>query len=321
MDESVGLSIVIPVYNSSQTIGRLVHDLGNLKISGGFEIILVNDGSADNSQQVCEELTRTSLVPVTVVEHTKNYGEHNAVMSGFRWVNGRYVITMDDDFQNPPDEVPRLYEFIQKQDKDVVYCDYEEKRDAWWRNWGSWFAEKTANMVLDKPKDLYWSSFRCMKRFVVDEIACDRGPFPYIDGLIFQVTNNISFTTVQHHTRRTGESNYDLSRLVRLWLSILINFSAKPLRLGIFFGAGLVCIGAVGLLSIFFELFFLDTVSREGTLLTMIGFLVAGGQFLMLALVGEYVGRAYLAIGKKPQSVIRKVLKPKRENFPHSKNE
>ena len=139
MDESVGLSIVIPVYNSSQTIGRLVHDLGNLKISGGFEIILVNDGSADNSQQVCEELTRTSLVPVTVVEHTKNYGEHNAVMSGFRWVNGRYVITMDDDFQNPPDEVPRLYEFIQKQDKDVVYCDYEEKRDAWWRNWGSWF--------------------------------------------------------------------------------------------------------------------------------------------------------------------------------------
>jgi undecaprenyl-phosphate 4-deoxy-4-formamido-L-arabinose transferase len=321
MDESVGLSIVIPVFNSSQTIGCLVRDLGSLKISGGLEIILVNDGSTDNSQQVCEELARTSLVPVTVIEHTKNYGEHNAVMSGFRLVNGRYVITMDDDFQNPPDEIPRLYESIQKQDKDVIYCDYNVKQNVWWRNWGSWLAEKTANAVLDKPKDLYWSSFRCVKRFVVDEIARDRGPFPYIDGLIFQITNNISFINAQHHSRRIGKSHYSLSRLIRLWSSIVVNFSVRPLRLGIFFGAGLICIGALGLLSIFSELFFLDIVSREGNLLITVGFLIAGGQFLMLGLVGEYIGRTYLAIGKKPQSIVRKVLRPKKENSSYSGNE
>ena len=321
MDESVGLSIVIPVFNSSQTIGRLVHDLENLRISGGFEIILVNDGSTDNSQQICEELARVSSVPLTVIEHTKNYGEHNAVISGFRRVNGRYVITMDDDFQNPPKEVPHLYESIQKQNEDVIYCDYDERQDVLWRRGGSWLADKTANMVLDKPKNIYLSSFRCMKRFVVDEIAHNRGPFPYIDGLVFQITKNVCNVKTQHHARMMSKSNYNFSRLTRLWLNLFINFSIKPLRLGIFFGTGLISIGALGLLSIFFGLFFLDTVSQEGNLLIMIGLLIAGSQFLMLALVGEYIARAYLTLGKKPQSIVRKVLEPKRENSSHSGNE
>ncbi len=144
-----GLSIVVPVYRGAATVGRLVEALSDLLPAGELEIVLVNDGSPDNSGDVCRELLTTARVPVTYIEHARNYGEHNAVMTGLRHVRGDFVITMDDDLQNPPEEVVKLYNHARSGDWDVVYTRYAVKQHDGWRNLGSRFANAVADRLLD----------------------------------------------------------------------------------------------------------------------------------------------------------------------------
>src|ERR1700750_701401 len=129
-----GLSIVVPVYRGAATIARLVDALSDLNPAGGLEVVLVNDGSPDNSDEVCRDLLQTARVPLIYVEHARNYGEHSAVMTGLRHARGAYVITMDDDLQNPPEEVVRLYDHARTGGWDVVYTRYAVKQHAGWAN-------------------------------------------------------------------------------------------------------------------------------------------------------------------------------------------
>src|SRR6516165_9779881 len=181
MPGRLALSIVIPVYNGASSIAHLVRALENLSIAGGHEIVLVNDGSADNSLAVCHALFDEARVPMTIISLARNYGEHNAVMAGLHYANGDHIITMDDDLQNPPEEVQRLLTFAQRNGKDVVYTYYFEKQHPVWRNMASRFANRVADFILDKPRGLYLSSFRCMTAFVAREVIRYEGPFPYID--------------------------------------------------------------------------------------------------------------------------------------------
>jgi len=183
---TLALSIVIPVYNGAASIGELVEALETLDIPGGHEIVLVNDGSPDNSLAICREIIARARIPITLIDHARNFGEHNAVMTGLRHTRGAHVINMDDDLQNPPEEVTRLLAYAQETGADVIYTYYDEKQHAGWRNLGSQFTNWVASFVLDKPKGLYLSSFRCMSAFVVREITRYEGPFPYIDGLILR---------------------------------------------------------------------------------------------------------------------------------------
>src|SRR4029077_8844532 len=214
------LSIVIPVYNGAGSLADLVGALEELPIPGGHEIVLVEDGSADNSLAVCQALFDKTSVPMTIVSLARNFGEHNAVLAGLRYARGAHVITMDDDLQNPPEEVQRLLAFAQRNGKDVVYTYYRDKRHALWRNLASRFANRVANFVLDKPKGLYLSSFRCMTAFVARELIRYDGPFPYVDGLILQVTHNVDRLLVNHLPRAAGSSNYTVRRLLRLWMNM-----------------------------------------------------------------------------------------------------
>src|ERR1700674_4886088 len=145
------LSIVIPVYNGASSIGELVAALEDLQIPGGHEIVLVNDGSPDDSLAVCRALVEQARVPMVLIDLSRNYGEHNAVMAGLRHTTGAHVITMDDDLQNPPEEVARLLAFAQESGHEVIYTRYEEKQHAGWRNLGSQFTNWVAGFVLDKP--------------------------------------------------------------------------------------------------------------------------------------------------------------------------
>ncbi len=198
------LSIVIPVYNGASSIAELVGALEEISIEGGHEIVLVNDSSPDNSLEVCTALIDKARVPITLVSLARNYGEHNAVMAGLRYASGAHVITMDDDLQNPPEEIGRLLEFAQRSAKEVIYTYYDDKRHAPWRNIGSRFTNRVADFVLEKPAGFYLSSFRCMSAFVVREITRYEGPFPYIDGLILQVTQDIDRLLVRHLPRAVG---------------------------------------------------------------------------------------------------------------------
>ena len=253
MDRPYTLSIVVPVYNGAASVGELVQALEALDIPGGHELVLVNDGSPDNSREVCLDLVKTAKIPVTLVDHARNYGEHNAVMTGLRHARGKWVINMDDDLQNPPTEVARLLAYAQETKHEVVYTYYDEKQHAGWRNLGSAFTNWCATQLLDKPKDLYLSSFRCMSAFLVERILDYHGPFPYIDGLILQITRDIGRLKVQHLPRAIGRSNYTLRRLVRLWLNMFVNFSVMPLRLASVAGMFLAGIGLLGVIVVFVE--------------------------------------------------------------------
>jgi glycosyltransferase involved in cell wall biosynthesis len=303
----VGLSIVVPVYRGAATVGLLVDALSALHPVGGLEIILVNDGSPDNSGEVCQELVRRATVPVTYIEHARNYGEHNAVMTGLREVRGAYTITMDDDLQNPPEEVIRLYDHARLGNWDAVYTRYEVKQHAGWRNLGSRFANAVADHLLDKPKGLYLSSFRCMSALVVRSLTRYQGPYPYVDGLIMQVTQRIDSIEVSHLPRAEGRSNYNFRRLVRLWLNLATSFSLAPLRLAIYAGLFMAMLGTIGAVGAIMEALLLhDTPSGWASTMTVI-LLVAGVQSMILGVLGEYVGRTFLSANGKPQGTIRMI--------------
>jgi undecaprenyl-phosphate 4-deoxy-4-formamido-L-arabinose transferase len=304
-----GLSIVVPVYRGAATVGTLVEALSALKPEGGIEIVLVNDGSPDNSGDVCRALQRAARVPLTYIEHARNYGEHNAVMTGLRHARGAYVITMDDDLQNPPEEVIKLYDHARLGNWDVVYTRYAVKEHEGWRNLGSRFANGAADLLLDKPKGLYLSSFRCMSALVVREVTNYRGPYPYVDGLIMQVTQRLDSIEVKHLARMEGRSNYTLKRLVLLWLNLATNFSVLPLRLAILAGVAMGFFGLLGALLVFVEALMGETPSGWASSMTVM-LLIAGVQFLILGVLGEYVGRAFLSANGKPQGVVREAVGP-----------
>ncbi len=307
MDSGVGLSIVVPVYNGAATVAKLVAELSALRPEGGLEIILVNDGSPDNSAEACRALLPEATVPLTYIEHARNFGEHNAVMTGLRHARGAYVITMDDDLQNPPEEVVKLYDHARLGNWDVVYTRYGVKEHAGWRNLGSRFANQVADQLLDKPRGLYLSSFRCMSAFVVAAVGRYQGPYPYVDGLIMQVTQRIGSIEVKHLPRMEGRSNYTLRRLVRLWLNLATSFSLAPLRLATYAGLGLALLGGIGAVATIVEALFLrETPSGWASTMTAI-LLVGGVQSMMLGIIGEYVGRTFLSANGKPQGTVRLV--------------
>ena len=302
-----GLSIVVPVYRGAATVGLLVDALAALRPEGGLEVILVNDGSPDNSAEVCQALLQSALVPLVYVEHSRNFGEHNAVMSGLRVARGAYVITMDDDLQNPSEEVLKLYDHARLGGWDVVYTRYAEKKHAAWRNLGSRFANQVADWLLDKPAGLYLSSFRCMSAELVRNVTRYQGPYPYIDGLIMQITQRIDSIEVKHLPRAEGRSNYTLRRLVRLWLNLATSFSLAPLRFAMLMGAAMSVLGTAGaVFTIIDALMDHERPSGWASTMTVI-LLVAGVQSMVLGVMGEYIGRTFLSANGKPQGIVRQV--------------
>lgn len=306
---ATALSFVIPLYNSAATIVDLVRDIDALKVPGGHEIVLVNDGSRDATSGICRELVRTTRTPVTYVEHARNFGEHNAVLTGWRHARGAHIVNLDDDGQHPPAEAVRLWEHARETGADVVFGHYTVKQHSLWRNFGSWFTNRMTDWALEKPTGFYLSSFRCVTALVATEVARNTGPAPYIDGLILQVTQRIASLKVRHEQRKAGASGYTFRRLVRLWLSAWINFSVLPLRVATVLGltmagVGLLGIGWVGWLWLSHRGPAFGWGSLMATLLVF-----AGTQLVLLGVLGEYIGRMYLTVNQRPQAVVREVVR------------
>ena len=304
------LTVVIPVFNGAATIGPLVKALSETEFPGPFEVVLVNDGSADNSIEVCHRLVDDVHCPITLVDLARNFGEHNAVMAGLRHARGRWIITIDDDFQNPPSEVRRLLEFSIEADVDVVYTYYRDRHHSWLRRLGSRLANYVADVLLDKPRGLYLSSFRCISQWAAQQVIGYEGPFPYVDGLLLQVTQRVRSIEAEHLPRLSGKSNYNLRRLIRLWLSLALNFSVMPLRISTLLGLLLTVFG-VGFFVLIVVDYFLHGSPVPGWASTVsIILLFSGAQLVMIGLVGEYLGRVYLTLNQRPQFVVRDVIRP-----------
>jgi undecaprenyl-phosphate 4-deoxy-4-formamido-L-arabinose transferase len=304
------LSLVIPVYNGSRTIGPLVERITTVFASTLFEIVLVNDGSEDDSETTCTELAENFPRNVTFVHLSRNFGEHSAVLAGLSYARGRYIAVLDDDGQNPPEEVVPMVQELKRKNYDVVYGHYIDKQHSCFRNAGSRFNDRIATLMLHKPKDLYLSSFKVINRFLVDEIIKYRGPFPYIDGLIYRTTRKIGQIQVGHRANISGPSRYTFRKLVRLWLNMFLNFSIKPLRLSVYVGLFVACLSILALGLILMDKIWITPNLTLGvpTVLASIVFF-SGVQLMILGLIGEYLGRLYLDQTGTPQYIVRYVTR------------
>jgi glycosyltransferase involved in cell wall biosynthesis len=302
---------VIPVYNGEQSIGRLTDELVSvLKELYNLEIVLVNDNSPDNSEAVCEGLFKKYPDIVCFFSLAKNVGEHNAVMAGLNQATGDYMVIMDDDFQNPITEVAKLVNYAAQNDCDVTYTYYRKKKHSFFRNLGSRFNDRVANVMLKKPKNLYLSSFKALNRFIVDEIKKYDLPYPYIDGLILRTTDKIAKVEVEHRERAIGRSGYTFTKLVRLWLNMFTSFSILPLRVSAIMGMIFSLLGlALGVFTVIEKLANPDLPIGYAATIVVIS-IFAGIQLLSLGMIGEYVGRIFMSFNKKPQYTIRKRFAP-----------
>ena len=300
------LSLVIPVYNGSATIRTVVEQIRRVFAAERFEIILVDDGSNDDTEKVCAQLVAPSPENITALQLSRNFGEHNAVLAGLSYARGDYIAVLDDDGQNPPEEVVRMLAELKRGNYDVVYGHYIEKKHSWFRNLGSRFNDRIATFMLGKPRELYLSSFKVMNRFLVDEITKYRGPFPYADGLIYRTTRRIAQIAVEHRASTDQPSRYTFRRLVRLWLNMFLNFSIAPLRVSVYVGLITSCFSVVALFLILIDKLWIQKDLTVG-IPTVLGAIVcfSGIQLMMLGLVGEYLGRLYLDQTGTPQYIVR----------------
>jgi undecaprenyl-phosphate 4-deoxy-4-formamido-L-arabinose transferase len=298
------LSVVIPVYNSEQSIGPLVQQLLQQLGSLALEVVLVNDGSRDRSEQVIMQLA-AAHPQVKAISLRRNFGEFNAVMCGLNHCTGAYVTIIDDDFQNPPTEILKLLQKAETEQLDVVYASYGRKQHSFFRNAGSWLFNWVVTQLIDKPRQLYLSSFKLISRPVVQEIIQYKGPYPFIDGLIFAVTRNVGSQLVMHEKRKEGKSNYNLRKLVSLFLNMFIICSPRPLR--ILFLSGWLFI-FLGLLAVLFEtliIWFFEEYYKAEHIVWITLVLVMGLQFFAMGLLGEYLGKIMMTQNGWPQYVIK----------------
>jgi undecaprenyl-phosphate 4-deoxy-4-formamido-L-arabinose transferase len=324
--KKVKLSIVIPLYNSENTIEKLIKTLINQigKLFQSLEIVLVNDDSKDKTEDKVLHLYEKYPNNIKYIALTKNFGEHNAVMCGLNYVTGDYAVIMDDDFQNPPAEVIKLVNKI-KEGYDVVYSFYKKKKHSWLRVLGSKFNDWVATKLLKKPKGLYLSSFKILNKEVVDRIIQYKGPYPYIDGIILQMTNNIGTQECLHAKREEGKSNYTLKKLIHLWLNMFTGFSIIPLRISSYIG---IIMSAFSLLlALFFTVSYFSggilkkQIIPPGWASVIVAVTFLGGiQLILIGIIGEYLGRLFLTVNQLPQYTIKKVY-IKSDNSKSKENE
>ncbi|GAB3950662.1 glycosyltransferase family 2 protein [Spirosoma harenae] len=296
------LSVVIPVYNSERTIGPLVEHLQTCLSDCVFEIVLVNDGSRDRSEAVCSKLA-AKFLNVKLVSLRKNFGEFNAVLCGLNHTIGQYAVIIDDDFQNPPEAILTLVETAKMGQYDVVYSRYAEKQHHWFRNLGSWLVNTLTTYSIGKPRNLYLSSFKLIHRDVINEIIRYRGPYPYIDGLIFRVTRNVGSVEVPHNARSEGRSSYTVRKLIALFLNVFIGYSLWPIRLFTIIGAGLFLLGIItGIILLIGYVTRAFVLPGWGIVVWAIG-TGLGLQMLFLGVLGEYLGKLFMAYSGLPPYV------------------
>jgi len=299
------LSIVVPVYNSASTLDMLLERLTKIveTITQSYEVILVDDGSRDDSWAIIQSLRANYGDRLVAVQLMRNYGQHNTLMCGLGVARGEYVVTMDDDLQNPPEEIPKLLAHIKQHGLDLVYGCPSNRNHAAWRNLGSsivWHFYRTVfrNPVTPTP-------FRIMTHQLAHSVMFYDLNFTYLDGLLAWCTSRIAGVEVEHHARAQGNSGYSLGKLLGLALNLYTNFSLIPLQ--IVGGLGFVVAGAGFLVGIYYLFqFFASNIAVPGFASTIIAILILGGaQLLALGVIGEYLGRLHLNVNRKPQYVIR----------------
>ncbi len=296
-------SIVVPVFNSEYMLVKLFESLGKVfvKLEKTVQFVFVDDGSNDSSWEVLKGIKKSSSENVVIVRLNKNYGQGNSTFCGLGYAKGNRIITMDDDLQQPPEEIPKLIELFESEKRELVYGVYKSKKHSAARNAGSKIIRKTAKRFMDKPEMA--SSFRLFSGKLNQKILQHKSNFIFIDELLWWYTSKISFVFVEHRKRVGSKSGYTYGKLWKLLTNLLIHYTNFPLRLmvygGLFFSILFLIITVYYLLAkAFYDV-------PLGYTSIIVGIMFSTSMILFsLGVIGEYVSRLYTFQNRKPPFIV-----------------
>lgn len=300
------ISFVLPCYGSEKTISFVIDEIRQVigqKPEYDYEIIAVNDCSPDNVWQVLQGIAAKDH-RVRLIGLAKNMNRPGAVMAGLGRAIGDYVVVMDDDGQCPMDRFWDLLAPLEGE-YDVSIADYPERKQSFFKNFGTFVNKKMTEYVLDRPKDIQFTNFMVMRRYIAAEICKYTHPYPYMTGLILRTTRRIVCVPMEERSRYCGSTNFTFGKMLSLWMNGLTAFSIKPLRIATAVGAIFAGIGFLyGLYTVIMKLIHPSISAGYSSLMTAI-LLIGGMIMLMLGMIGEYIGRIYISLNNSPQYVIR----------------
>ncbi len=304
------LSFVIPCYNSAKTIGLVLDEIESTmtqKPNSGYEVITVVDGSPDNVAEVLRERSAQDA-HLLVIELSRNFGQHNALMAGYNYASGDIVVSLDDDGQCPVDRVWELINPLESGEADMVAARYYEKKQSGFKNFGSRVNAAMAHALIGIPKKFEMSNFFAFNKIVCTNIVQYKNPYSYPLGLISNVTKRMVNVPMEERERAHGTTNYTFRGLLKLWLNGFTSFSVAPLRMADVVGTVCAFLGFIyGLYIIIRQLVFNDVALGYSSLIAIILFM-GGLTMILLGLLGEYIGRIFICINKQPQYVVRSAI-------------
>ena len=308
--ENKKISFVIPCYGSEKTVGIVIDEIDK-KISErkeyDYEVIAVNDQSPDNVWNVLKDVAKKNS-KVKLINLAKNMNRPGALMAGMSRVTGDYIILMDDDGQCPMDN---LWELIKplEDGHDVSIAKYPSYKQSIFKSFGTVVNRKMTEIVIGKPKNLSFTNFLAMKKYIVDEIIKYKNPYPYMTGLLLRTTSDIVNVKMEERKRISGNTNFTMKKMLNLWINGFTAFSVKPLRISTIIGLVTALIGFIYGIYIIIHKLFLHLSVVQGYSSTMAVLLFIGGIIMMmLGIIGEYIGRIYISINNSPQYVIKETV-------------
>lgn len=303
------MSLVIPVYNESANLHALWSRLKPVLdgLERPWEVIFVDDGSMDDSLTMLQRIAGEEGGRVQVVELARNFGQHAAILAGFRQTRGEMVVTLDADLQNPPEEIPRLVEAIDA-GNDVVGGWREERQDHTYRRIASRFHNRLTSAIVGVPMHDYGCMLRAYRRHIVDTVVeCDEKA-AFVPALANSFAKRVTEIPVSHEKRAAGESKYNLLRLATLSLNLITGFSLAPIQALSLVGLGIFLLDALFALILFAHRIIYGPQQEGATwVLFAVLFVFVGFIFLALGLIGEYVGRIYIEVRRRPNYIVRTV--------------
>ena len=309
------ISICIPCYKSAKTLPTVIDDIKNefkKRADEDYQIVLVNDGSPDNTfgviMKLCDEDKN-----ITGINLSKNYGQPSAKLAALKEAVGDVIVFMDDDGQHPASGIFMLVDKL-GEGYDVVYADFKNKQHSTFKKVTSNMHNSLAEFMGNKPKNIRRSSFTAWSRTVADAMLTYKSPFISIGSFMMSVTDKFANVEIEHRKRLEGSSGYTLKKLFRMWLNIFISFSMMPLRMATYLGFLFSGVGFVGIVYLLIRKIVHPTrvVGYTSTMITVL--FMSGVIMLILGIMGEYLGRIYMTLSGMPQYNVREVINGKEHN-------
>lgn len=300
------LSFIIPCYGSEKTVEMVINEIIDVvsKKEYEYEIVAVNDKSPDNVLNVLKKIAEKNE-KVKVLSLAKNMNRPGALMAGMSVCSGDYIILMDDDGQCP---MGNLWELIKplEEGHDVSIAKYPSYKQSKFKSLGTIVNRKMTEIIMEKPKQLSFTNFSAIQKYIVKEILKYKNPYPYMTGLILRTTSDIVNVKMEERKRLVGKTTFTFKKMLKLWINGFTAFSVKPLRISTILGFFTALLGFVyGIYIVIHKIFFHSTVVQGYSSLMAILLFIGGMIMLMLGLIGEYIGRIYICINDSPQYIIK----------------